>query len=52
MIPSIGNFFKKYSALCIFKRVSLLTPSLMFLKLFFAGETPGWGEDVIHEGPC
>jgi len=50
MTPSVGNFFKKYSALCIFKRVSLLTSSLMFLRAFLCWRNTWLGEDVIHEG--
>ena len=50
MTPSVGNFFKKYSALCIFKRVSLLTPSLMFLRAFLCWRNTWLGEDVLHEG--
>lgn len=54
MTCSIGNFFKKYSALCSFKS---LVPSLKFIRAFLPEKdsrcrhTPGWWcELVIQEG--
>ena len=54
MTRSIGNFFKKYSALCSFKS---LMPSLKFIRAFLLEKdrrrwhTPGWWcELVIQEG--
>lgn len=54
MTGCIGNFFKKYSALCSFKS---LVPSLKFIRAFLPEKdsrcrhTPGWWcELVIQDG--
>lgn len=53
MTHSMGNFFKKDSALCSFKRVSLLVTSLKFLRAVLLEKnsrcwhTPGWWGEFV-----